>query len=249
MSYRYGMLPFIILLSSCGSSSEENEAPSHIALPIAPGVVLSYSFSNSVEGFEINVADYYVDHPDNKKIAAGLALLPEPYEYRQGIRFSWFNYSADIKGFIKKKITQLEADTTYSVSFRVEIITSESNECAGVGGGPGSSVYVKGAVLSFEPTRFVSSESGVNAMYRVNIDDGQSGGEDVALLGNIGLPISCEASQESQTWELKTLANDEGYTVTTSSSGDAWVYVSIDSGFEGTTEVFIADVELEITQQ
>lgn len=249
MSYRYGMLPFILLLAGCGSSSEDNEAPSPVTLPIAPRVVLSYSFSNSVEGFEIDVADYDVDHPDNNKIAAGLAQLPEPYEYRQGIRFSWFNYSDDFKGLIKKQITELEADTTYSVSFRVDIVTSESNECVGVGGGPGSSVFVKGAVLPFEPTRFVSSESGANAMYRVNIDDGQSGGEDVVLLGNIGLPISCDASQESRVWEQKTLANDEEYTIITSSTGDAWVYVSIDSGFEGTTEVFIADVELEITQQ
>ncbi|WP_218354691.1 hypothetical protein [Alteromonas lipotrueiana] len=232
-------------LFSCGSSSDDNPAPPPAEKERIP---LLFSFSESAQGFEIEVADYQVEHEDNDKIISKISQLPEPYEYRKGIEFGWFNYSADIKGYIKKRIDVLSPSTMYDVNFKVDILTIESEECSGAGGGPGSSVQVKSSILPSEPNRFISNEGDVGT-YRVDINDGQGGGEDVVYLGSIGLPISCEAHIESPTWEIKTLSNSESFSMSTGSTGEAWIYVSIDSGFEGATTVYITDVEIEFEER
>lgn len=244
MNYKFWSLFFSVLfLISCGSGDDSTPPPPETSFN------LSFDFSESSQEFDINVADYFVEHERNDEIVSTLSQLPEPYEYRKGIEFSWFNYSDDIKGYIKKKVSGLKPSTAYNVDFQVNVLTIESEQCIGVGGGPGSSVYVKASLLPQEPTRFVSYESKLVGMYRVNIDDGQSGGDDVALLGHIGLPISCENYKESPAWEIKPLVNDDGFAMTTGKSGEAWVYVSIDSGFEGATTVYITDVEVNILEQ
>jgi len=245
MDYKFWSLFFsVFFLISCGSEDDSTPPP-----PEKASFNLSFNFSESSQEFNINVADYSVEHERNDEIVSTLSQLPEPYEYRKGIQFSWYNYSDDIKGYIKKKISGLKPDTAYNVDFQVDVLTVDSEQCVGAGGGPGSSVYVKASLLPKEPTRFVSYESNSEGMYRVDIDDGQSGGDDVALLGTIGLPISCETSKVSPAWEIKPLVNDEVFAMTTGESGETWIYVSIDSGFEGATTVYITDVEVEILEQ
>jgi len=236
---------FSCLLFSCGSSSEDDPTKPP---PEKEKISLLFEFSENAQNFAIEVADYVVEHNDNDKITSEISQLPEPYEYRKGIEFSWFNYSDDIKGYIKKRIDILSPSTTYKVDFKVNILTVESEECVGVGGGPGSSVHVKSSILSNEPKRFISNEGGVGT-YRVDIDDGQRGGEDAIYLGSIGLPISCEAYEESPTWEIKSLNNSESFTMTTGATGEAWIYISIDSGFEGASTVYITDVEIEFEER
>lgn len=246
MNYKFWSSLFSVLfLIACDSGDDSTPSPTSGKQPVN----LSFDFSESAQDFDINVADYSLEHPRNDEIVATLSQLPEPYEYRKGIEFSWFNYSDDIKGYIKKKISGLKSDTAYRVNFQVDVLTVESEQCLGVGGGPGSAVSVKASLLPQEPNRFVSYESNSVGMYRVDIDDGQSGGDDVALLGNIGLPISCETFKESPAWEIKPLVNDDIFAMTTGESGEAWVYVSIDSGFEGATTVYITDVEVKILEQ
>lgn len=246
MNYkRWLLLCSVLLIVSCGSGGSSTSPPPSGKQSIN----LSFDFSESTQQFEINVADYFVEHERNGEIISTLSQLPEPYEYRMGIEFSWYNYSDDIKGYIKKKFSDLKPDTTYSVDFQVNILTVESEQCVGGGGGPGSSVYVKVSLLPREPARFISYEDSPDGTYRVDIDDGQSGGSDVALLGDIGLPISCETSEESPVWEIKSLFNDESFVMTTEKSGEAWIYVSIDSGFEGDTTVYITGVEVKISEQ
>ena len=246
MDYKFWALFFsVLLVASCGSGDSSTPPPPSEK----QSVNLSFDFSESSQEFEISVADYAVEHDRNDEIVSTLSQLPEPYEYRKGVEFSWYNYSSDMKGYIKRNISDLKPDTTYNVDFQVNVLTVESEQCIGGGGSPGSSVNVKASLLPQEPTRFVSYESAPEGIYRVDIDDGQSGGDDVALLGHIGLPISCETSKESPVWEGKPLVNDESFVMTTGESGEAWVYVSIDSGFEGETTVYITDVETEILEQ
>lgn len=242
---RWSLLFGVLFIGSCSSEDTSTTPPPSEKQTFN----LFFDFSEDSEEFEINVADYFVEHERNGEIISTLSQLPEPYEYRMGIEFSWYNYSDDIKGYIKKKFSDLKPDTTYSVDFQVDILTVESEQCVGGGGGPGSSVYVKASLLPREPARFISYEDSPDGTYRVDIDDGQSGGSDVVLLGDIGLPISCETSEESPVWEIKSLVNDESFVMTTEKSGEAWIYASIDSGFEGETTVYITDIEVTILEQ
>ena len=249
LKYILSVLLCIMLIACGGGGDSANSITPPAPVAEKQSLTLSYVFSESDLGFSIDTADHDVDHQLNGKIRSELTSLPSPYEYRQGIMFQWQNYSDDIKGFIHKKITGLNANSQFSVNFTVEVVTFMSDACVGIGGSPGQSVKVKAALLVDEPTKLIDDITGT-AMYRLEVNDGQSGGDDVVVLGHIGLPIPCDDNFfANPVWEIKPLTNDEAFTFTTNSNGEAWVYVSIDSGFEGESTVYLASVELQIQQQ
>lgn len=69
-------------------------------------------------------------------------------------------------------------------------------------------------------------------------------------MGHIGLPVPCEDAffTDPRVWEIKPLSNDDDFFITTDSTGEAWIYVSIDSGFEGITTFYLTEVELHIQE-
>ena len=237
-----------VFLISCGSGSSSSSTPPKEK----QSLLLTYDFSESAQGFSIDTADHYVEHQLNNKITSEMADLPSPYEYRKGIMFQWDNYSDDMKGFIKKKITGLNANSQFQVDFNVDVLTFMSDACGGIGGSPGESVRVKAALLVEEPVKSIESHYIYDVLYQeyvISIDDGQSGGDDVVVLGHIGLPIPCDDDFfANHVWEIKPLSNDENFFITTNSNGEAWIYVSIDSGFEGRSTFYLAEVELSIQE-
>lgn len=251
-SFMWVQFIFISLLSiflvSCGNGSTSSSTP----LKEKQSLLLTYDFSESVQGFSIDTADHYVEHELNNLIISKLVQLPSPYEYRQGIYFAWINYSDDMKGFIKKKVSGLKSDSQFQVDFQVNVLSSVSEYCGGVGGSPGSSVRVKAALLLEEPIKRIESYYIYDVLYQdyvISIDDGQSGGDDVVLLGNIGLPIECtQEFIDNPVWEIKPLTNNSNFIFTSDSDGEAWVYVSIDSGSEGPSAFFLTEVEFHIQE-
>lgn len=236
-----------IFLASCGGgeSSIETERP-----PLDKQQLrYEFSFEENDQGFTIGVADYSVEHPLNQFIEARIIELPPPYEYRNGIRFTWKNYNQDIKGFVKKKVTGLKASREFEVNFSVDILTYMSEECLGIGGSPGTDVTIKVNILSKEPIIYID-ESGAFPIYRLDIDDPLYGGAGTHYLGNIGLPFVCDdlfLSQE-KVWEVKTLSNDQIVNFTSNEAGEGWVYLSIDSGVGNTSEVYLLDYILTVNE-
>lgn len=216
-------------------------------------LMLSYDFSETSQNFSIDTADHSVEHPSNEQIMAEMSELPSPYEYRKGIKFRWNNYSDDIKGFIKQKISGLNANKEFQADFQVDVLTFMSENCAGIGGNPGQAVRVKAAVLNEEPVKEIESSEyfgEIIEQYVISIDDGQSGGDDVTVMGHIGLPVACDDAffMNPPVWEIKPLTNDETFTFTSNKNGEAWVYVSIDSGFEGISEFYLTNVDVNIQE-
>jgi len=181
-----------------------------------------------------------------------MAYLPSPYEYSKGIHFAWVNYSDDIKGFIKKKITGLSVNSQFQIDFNVNVLSNVSEYCGGAGGSPGASVRVKAALLIEEPVKLIESNYIYDVLYQnyvISIDDGQSGGKDVVVLGSIGLPVLCDDNYfANPIWEVKPLSNDDNFFITTNSNGEAWIYVSIDSGSEGPSDFYLTEVKLHIQE-
>lgn len=238
-----------VLLIACGSESSSSTPKKE---KVKQSLLLTYDFSESAQGFSIDTADHYVEHRLNDEITSEIADLPSPYEYRKGVMFQWNNYSDDIKGFIKKKITGLNANSQFRINFNVDVLTFMSDACSGIGGSPGKSVKVKAALLVEEPVKSIESYNINNILhpyYVISIDDGQSGGDDVVVLGHIGLPIPCDdIFFANPVWEIKPLSYDEDFLMTTNSNGEGWIYVSIDSGFEGRSTFYLTEVELSIQE-
>jgi len=223
-----------------GSSSEPVEPP-----PYYPPQTVSYTFDEDLQGFSVFSADHYLDHPDNELIFIELTIAPEPFEYRSGLKFKWKNYSDDIKGVIFKEFDGLEANEKYTVTFELDLVTYISYECGGIGGSPSESVNVKAALLNYQPERTI-----VDLYYRANVRDSQQGnneGDETVWIGDIGLPTVCVSDPADRIWEQKTIKNEQEFIFTNDNQGGAWLYISLDSGFEGVTEVYYTD--LRVTYQ
>lgn len=239
------MIFFTFLLASCGGSDSPNATPPQ---QDKQNILLTYDFSESLQGFTVSTADHDVEHESNASIDFGLRTLPSPFEFRQGLLFTWENYSDDIKGFLTRKVEGLNANAEFRVNFSVTMVTYISNECAGIGGPPGLSVWVKGALFNEQPIRRETRNSDLSPLrYTLDIEDGSTTSEDVTYLGNIGLDVPCVLS-EPRVWEQKTVSNDIDFIFTSNATGDAWLYVSIDSGFEGTSIFYLTEVEASIQQ-
>ncbi|WP_266203534.1 hypothetical protein [Pontibacter kalidii] len=198
----------------------------------------SYTFEESAEGWEGGVADYPADW-DTSRLEFRFARTDLPASVNKdgmAMRISGRNFSDDLFMFMKKQVTGLEPNQTYSVTFRIELASQYPEESVGIGGSPGASVYLKAGGSTIEPMAVVEGD-----YIRLNIDKGNQaqGGEDMVVLGNVGIP------GEDFTYQLIQRDNEQQpVEVTTDSNGSLWLIIGTDSGFEGTTTLYYNTVEV-----
>jgi hypothetical protein len=141
----------------------------------------------------------------------------------------------------------LVPNTPYVIDFRIEAASNAPSNCAGIGGAPGESVWLKVGATTIEPVPI--HEDG---QPRLHIDEGgqSEGGEDADVAGVIANGIPCEEALEANnpygmvTWE-ETL----DFPVSTSDEGEMWLLVGVDSGFEERTDLYCDTVEAVLTPQ
>jgi hypothetical protein len=209
-----------------------------VALALANGcsddesVGFEYEFAGGPSGWVEGFADYPVGQDGFFMLEADYrALLPPLDTSRFALYIAGTNRSDDLWMYYKTEVA-LPADTTYRVSFDVEIATSAPSGCIGVGGAPGEGVTVKAGVSLVEPDR----ELDAAGYWRMNVDKGQQtqGGEDAVVIGDLANSRSCEQGPE---WELKSLGGPS-MMITTDSTGRAWLFVGTDSGFESRSAAY-----------
>ena len=148
----------------------------------------------------------------------------------------------DLFMFIKHAVTGLQADTAYRVSFYIEFASAAPSNCAGIGGAPGESVWLKAGASTVEPVATLRDEN-----IRLNVDKGgqSTGGSDAIVTGNIANGIPCEEAEGRFVLLSRTaqLPNP----VRTDLSGTLWTFLGTDSGFEGTTEIYYAFIAILFT--
>jgi hypothetical protein len=212
----------ILLLTSCMPDSED-------AFKI---FTESYDFSESHHDWQGGFSDFPSAADDS-------AFYELRYEYTElngtkSLMLSGNNHSDDLFMFLKKKLTGLEPNRTYTVTFEVELASDAVEGSVGAGGAPGESVYLKAGATSTEPKSVIE-----NNWHVMNIDKGQQsqGGEDMFTVGNIAVP------SDSYGYTLITRSNStrdysNPFIATTNSKGELWLIVGTDSGFEGITTVY-----------
>ena len=138
--------------------------------------------------------------------------LPDGLE-GSGIYVQGHNRSDDLFMFLKRQVGGLSPGATYAVSVWVDLVTNVPTGSVGIGGSPGSNVFVKAGASTIEPDTFEAS----NGYLRMNVDKGNQsrGGESMAVLGNVAHP-----QVEDREYRIKTLdslglplrvdADDEG---------------------------------------
>ena len=204
---------------------------------------IEFDFSNDYQGWVAGFSDYPVGKEVEWGIGSSLATLPSPLDAsRKGILLTGMNRSDDLFMYMTRGITALTPNNSYALRFRVTLATNAPKNCVGVGGAPGESVVLKVGGTSAEPGRIVDAAQ----YYRANFDHGSqlTGGQDVSPVGDLA---NSNTNCLTPRYELKQY--DSGtmpLTVNADASGRVWLVVGIDSGFEGTTSVYITSVKVDV---
>ena len=207
---------------------------------VKPDNIFSFDFEQNAEGWEGGMADFPKDW-DQSKLEFEFAHdnLPAGVdEDGMALMISGRNLSDDLFLFIKKKITGLEPNHTYRATFQIELASKYPEQSVGIGGSPGASVYLKAGGATIEPMPVEQGDD-----IRMNIDKGNQsqGGEDIVVLGNIGIPGEAFEYQLIQRSNLQNPVQ-----ITTDSSGSLWLIIGTDSGFEGTTTLYYNTIEVAL---
>jgi len=203
----------------------------------------TFDFSMNDQNFEGGVSDFSVDQSGQHEFTFENTSFQPPLDTLQLAQYiSGINPSDDLFMFMKRKITGLQRNTTYHVTFVVEFASSVPTNAFGVGGGPGESVVMKAGLTLIEPDTIISQEGGPYVI--MNIDKGNQSqpGVDMDTIGHVGV------SDTTTVWTTKTNDNiGHPFTFTTDNTGTGWLIIGTDSGFESQTELYYSSVTVDFT--
>lgn len=194
------------------------------------------NFQSGDHGWVPGFSDFHPDQEEGMDLVAGLEPLPESLgEVGTGLFTAGTNHSDDLFMFWKRQQSDFTPGMRLRVRFMVQFATEAPTGCAGVGGAPGESVFVKAGATAEEPTAVLLEENG--PYWSMNIDTGNQaqGGVDATVLGHVGNQGS---DCTDPVWELKTLEEHGTFETTVGPSGSLWLFFGTDSGFEGRTRLY-----------
>jgi len=190
-----------------------------------------YDFESGAEGWESGFADYPVGEDDFYELSSGIAPLPELQDQTQrAFVITGNNHSDDLFMFVTSKVTNLTPNATYRLVVETELASDAPENSVGIGGSPGSSVYLKAGAFPEKPQAIEQ-----DGWWRMNLDKGNQsqGGADMQVLGTVGTDLEeftyALISRDNRSYPLQVKANDQG---------ELWVIVGTDSGFEGKTTLY-----------
>lgn len=203
----------------------------------------NFNFLISNQGWIGDFADYDIGEETFFELAWGWFNLPVPIMIEgetlsKGMFLSGNNHSDDLFMFMKRQIKGLKPNTHYALSFVVTIENNIPPDQFGIGGSPGESVFFKVGASKKEPEKVAEGQ-----IYRLNIDKGNQsqGGKNAIVVGNLANPL---VDPNHPTYQPKTFANEIPLNVKTDEKGHLWLFVGTDSGFEGPTHYYIADIKV-----
>jgi hypothetical protein len=202
----------------------------------------------SLEHGNLDFEAVFADRPPNEDQFYELDYvyepLPEPITGRMGVRLSGNNHSDDLAMLVKRELKGLKPDAIYRVEVEAEIASNVPSGCAGIGGSPGESVYLKLGASTQEPLATTAADGWL----RMNIDYGQQSqsGANALVVGTLGNSYSCDAGTQAP-WELRTISTKgQMLRMRTDASGSMWLVVGSDSAFEGRTDFYITAVRARL---
>lgn len=192
----------------------------------------------------------FLDYPDGSEdfyeLTTDYGALPEPWQDMYGLKISGNNHSDDLMMVLMRPLDGLEPGMTYTLEFEMQFATDVPAGCAGVGGSPGESVYMRLGAAGEKPG-FTVADDGHR---RATLDLGQQAndGEDALSAGNMvnGADESLCGDPE-RPWRLKRVSTTgQEFTVTSDENGRIWVYGLSDSAFEATSTWYLTELVVRL---
>ncbi|MEK0369383.1 MAG: hypothetical protein QQN62_07270 [Nitrosopumilus sp.] len=198
-----------------------------------------FNFQQNLEEWTADFADYPEGEDIFYELDYGHSPLPLPLDTTQNaLKISGNNHSADLFMFIKRRISGLTPNTEYQVLFDIVMVSNAPVNSVGIGGSPGSNVYLKVGATIIEPEKIV-----VDDFYIMNIDKNNqsSSGKDMIQIGNIG------TKKDIFEYTLIKRNNfNKPFKVKTDVNGEVWLIVGTDSGFEGKTTLYYYTITVKL---
>ena len=220
------------------------------ATPSLPDPILrSFDFRNGASGWTAGFADYPADQTAEFDLVAELATLPEEVGIvGTGLRLAGDNHSDDLFMFLARSFGPadgIEPGIAYEAFLRIRFASNAPSGCPGIGGAPGESVFLKAGVADTEPETFVDDSGDV----RMTVDKGNQaeGGPAASVVGNIANGLPCSEVDPGDP-PYRSLVRDHMHTdtVRANDSGEIWVLVGTDSGFEGRTDIYYERIAISL---
>jgi len=165
--------------------------------------------------------------------------LPAPADGR-GVLIAGRNHSDDLFLYIKRRFEGMRPVTAYHLAFTLRYVSNAPKGCAGVGGAPGESVWMKVGASFQEPRTVV-----LDGSYVTNFDHGvQAGdGHDMVVVGTLATSATdCGRRRFEEKTGTGTLRS-----VRTDGSGRLWLIVGMDSGYEAASRVYLRSLTVRAT--
>ncbi len=201
-----------------------------------------FNLFDDAEGWTGDFTDFPAGEETFYELSAGWAHLPSPLDTEKGaFRISGNNHSDDLFMYITHKVNGLRFNTSYRITFELELASDAPTIAADIGGPPGEGVTLKVGAVQDQPARLL----GEDGFYAINLDKGNqsSSGEDMTAIGHVGV---------SDTTTVFTMIKRNNISnpidVTTDEFGEFWVIIGTDSGFEGVTTLYYNKIKMVITR-
>jgi len=186
-------------------------------------------------------ASDYTSETAPSEVVFRMEELPAPADGR-GVLIAGRNHSDDLFLYIKRRFDGMRPVTTYHLAFTLRYVSNAPKGCAGVGGAPGESVWMKVGASNLEPRTVV-----LDGNYATNIDHGvQAGnGSDMVVVGTLATSNpDCRARRYEEMTGTGVLRN-----VRTDGSGGLWLVIGMDSGYEAGSQVYLRSLSVRATPQ
>ena len=239
------LMTAVATLSACMAESDTTTTTEEAVT--GDPVRIVYEFQDGSDGWASDISDFS-EETMPEDLLSETGVTPPGIEEESGyFHLAASNRSDDLFLFMSKQIgtdAALAANTPYSIEFTVAAASNAPSNCAGIGGAPGESVWLKVGASTEQPTPV--DEDGYT---RLTVDKGgqSQGGEDADVAGVIANGIPCEEALDSdQPYAMVTWNQTLQGAVETNEEGELWVFIGTDSGFEGRTSLYYDTVELDI---
>ncbi|MGF1669074.1 MAG: hypothetical protein ACFCU6_01395 [Balneolaceae bacterium] len=201
---------------------------------------LSFDFFDSPQGWQSGFAGLPPDSEESYELDADWLPLPEPLDTtRNALFISGNNQSDGLFMFYKQRFIGLSPGQEVRIRYQIEFASNMPEPCE-VQPEP---VFLKAGASNVEPRAILQQEN-QGQILRMNIDVDEA----ADVLGNI-TDIELCSDENQNGLELKGLETPEdgGIIVSADESGAIWLFLGIDSGFEGITSAYFSFILISIT--
>ena len=194
----------------------------------------TYDFETDYQGWTADFADYPVNDSITMQLQHKHQAMPGIAPAQNGIYLFGQNYSDDLFLFLKRKLTGLTPNATYSIAFTVDLATDMPPD--GIGGGD---LTLKAGATAVEPKKIVSG-----GLYRMNINKANQTqpGPDMDTLGHVHHNVP-----GSFAFHLVKFANKRAFMAKADAQGNLWLIIGAESAFEVGAPLNVAALSATLT--